>query len=688
MSSHQVSPAIDLQLIKKARGGVELLKDSATTELYLRFDGINDGEPIALKRYHDTQVPGPNQIRETPPFTEVYEGKRAIAAGIMWRDDPRRGVEGIGLEFFDEVESQLVTYRISRTLDDGSHEVVDLSVEIISRDEEGLGSLSSGLLDRGSRFFAKREIDFGVDFDGDGLIGDYKLLEESGKVYLLEDPSTEELYWMDDDNFVALTRSHGLGRDEEGNRIQHPFTKVYEGKRAIGADTWRDNTGNILPYFTGNTLAYLDEDTSQIDVFKIDSEGKSLRSYTIDDFASQDFYDLELDYKQDLNGDGYVGISFAEIESEGSIELLVEPVTDNLYMQIGNAEPISIISHAAVVGIEDIPLRRRFGHLIAKAAESITLNGETFIALASSNIRSRDFSFYEVDDVGKAVHKYHLSRDSEDFLEHERAFSHDLDGNGYIGFYDRVEIESDGDFTLQKDAVNRQLYIQRGNKEPIALMTRYSSNGELLPGEELRPFIDTRSGWMALASEAIAINRRGRRQITLPAVAMRHSSQQQVSVHTFLNGKSMRPYQLDFGSDELFEHERKFIHDLDDDGFIGAPRTREFDLDGDGFVDDVTHYRMWRRFGGVDLQSRSGQTFSDDSTRQWDAIKAADLNSAFNILLEGEGRRRSGLFKVIEADNSGVVGKIPRKWMRASEMTKKGYEEIFDYDFNQNGAID
>jgi len=88
------------------------------------------------------------------------------------------------------------------------------------------------------------------------------------------------------------------------------------------------------------------------------------------------------------------------------------------------------------------------------------------------------------------------------------------------------------------------------------------------------------------------------------------------------------------------------------------------------------------------LQSRSGQTFSDDSTRQWDAIKAADLNSAFNILLEGEGRRRSGLFKVIEADNSGVIGKIPRKWMRASEMTKKGYEEIFDYDFNQNGAID
>ena len=110
------------------------------------------------------------------------------------------------------------------------------------------------------------------------------------------------------------------------------------------------------------------------------------------------------------------------------------------------------------------------------------------------------------------------------------------------------------------------------------------------------------------------------------------------------------------------------------------------DSDGDGFVDEVTNYQMWTESGGVDLQTRTGRTFSDDSSPQWDAIKAVEDYSGFSVLLEGE-RRKDGQYRVITANDSGVIGGVT-PWMRERQMFRRGYEEVFDIDFNDNGVID
>ena len=109
------------------------------------------------------------------------------------------------------------------------------------------------------------------------------------------------------------------------------------------------------------------------------------------------------------------------------------------------------------------------------------------------------------------------------------------------------------------------------------------------------------------------------------------------------------------------------------------------DSDTDGFVDGVTNYQLWTASGGVDLTNRRGRTYSDDSSRMWDAIKAVETNSGFSVLVEGQ-RNKEGKFKVATANNEGVVGGTSR-WFNERQMSSEGYEDLFAMDFNGNNQI-
>lgn len=110
------------------------------------------------------------------------------------------------------------------------------------------------------------------------------------------------------------------------------------------------------------------------------------------------------------------------------------------------------------------------------------------------------------------------------------------------------------------------------------------------------------------------------------------------------------------------------------------------DSDGDGFVDSVTNYQVLTRDGGVDLINKKGRKFSDKSSRMWDAVKAITTDSSIQVLIEGTGKK-SGMFRMWFANP--LSGKITSqtKWQKESWMTNQGYENIFDYDINDNGVI-
>ncbi len=109
------------------------------------------------------------------------------------------------------------------------------------------------------------------------------------------------------------------------------------------------------------------------------------------------------------------------------------------------------------------------------------------------------------------------------------------------------------------------------------------------------------------------------------------------------------------------------------------------DIDEDGFVDEITNYQMWTASGGVDLTNRRGRTYSDSSSRMWDAVKAVETNSGFSVLVEGQ-RNKDGKYKVATANDEGVVGGVTR-WLNERQMTNEGYEDLFAMDFNGNNSI-
>ena len=110
------------------------------------------------------------------------------------------------------------------------------------------------------------------------------------------------------------------------------------------------------------------------------------------------------------------------------------------------------------------------------------------------------------------------------------------------------------------------------------------------------------------------------------------------------------------------------------------------DIDGDGFVDEITNYQMWTASGGVDLTNRRGRTYSDSTSRKWDAIKAVEVDNEFSVLVEGH-LSKEGKYKVVTANEEGVIGGTTR-WLNGNQMLDSGYEEVFSMDFNGNGVVD
>jgi len=95
---------------------------------------------------------------------------------------------------------------------------------------------------------------------------------------------------------------------------------------------------------------------------------------------------------------------------------------------------------------------------------------------------------------------------------------------------------------------------------------------------------------------------------------------------------------------------------------------------------------MWTATGGVDLTNRRGRTYSDNSSRMWDAVKAVETNTnSFNVLIEGQ-RKKEGDYKVVFTTIEGVIFGTTR-WLNGNQMLNEGYEDLFGVDFTGDNQI-
>ena len=156
-----------------------------------------------------------------------------------------------------------------------------------------------------------------------------------------------------------------------------------------------------------------------------------------------------------------------------------------------------------------------------------------------------------------------------------------------------------------------------------------------------------------------------------------------------VNGGGHEWFDLNIEGSDLNQLAWSFFSGLAEEGVqskVHDDNTNMVDIDGDGFVDEITNYQMWISSGGVDLTNRRGRTYSDNTSRKWDAIKAVESDPGFSVLVEGH-LSKEGKYKVVTAGDEGVISRATR-WLNGNQMLGSGYEEVFSMDFNGNGVVD
>ena len=115
-----------------------------------------------------------------------------------------------------------------------------------------------------------------------------------------------------------------------------------------------------------------------------------------------------------------------------------------------------------------------------------------------------------------------------------------------------------------------------------------------------------------------------------------------------------------------------------------TPEPTPADLNADGFVDDVVDYQMWTEFGGVELINRKGKTFSENSSKVWNATKAIQTDTGFSLLINHE--KKVGKYKIWTANSDGLVTSTS-KWKSGDQMMRDGVEDLFGLDLNLDSII-
>ena len=108
------------------------------------------------------------------------------------------------------------------------------------------------------------------------------------------------------------------------------------------------------------------------------------------------------------------------------------------------------------------------------------------------------------------------------------------------------------------------------------------------------------------------------------------------------------------------------------------------DLNNDGLIDGQLNYQLWTQSGGVELTNRRGKTFSDDSSKVWNAEKAIQTDTGFSILINHE--KKKGKYKIWTVDSDGVVTSMS-KWKSGDQMMREGIEDLFGLDLNADTII-
>ena len=131
--------------------------------------------------------------------------------------------------------------------------------------------------------------------------------------------------------------------------------------------------------------------------------------------------------------------------------------------------------------------------------------------------------------------------------------------------------------------------------------------------------------------------------------------------------------------------ETTFNSDLNGDG-VTAQRQFQ-DANNDGLVDGLSDYHLFHNGEAIALTegwNKSRKSYSNGSSKYWDAIAATQNGSGFQVLIEGTSSNE-GKYYLWDTNSSGAMTQ-GSGWKTATEAAVLGWETSFNSDLNGDGV--
>ena len=486
---------------------------------------------------------------------EDEDGSAWVAVGsnlfsLISEDKPVKIFNEFG--FFSAVETLNGINYIVYSYDDGFEYQVDV-IEM-GDDWDWIDIPATSLPNDGRDPYYINELDFGVDFNADGILGspgenqDFIVIEGNGNTELLQDENG--FAWISfESNKIKL--SDGLG---SSFLVETPFGSY------MAAETLKNK--NYVVYSNSPPFVY-------IDILKFDKNWKYIETISHDD-GTDSYYKAEVDFGVDFNADGVTG-SKEVIDDQTSGDELLEVVESD-----GNAFLLQDKSGFAWVATSDYAgyltisaddeskkLKVSNGFLILCAEE---IDGKNYGVLTDKNDPGDDILILEFDNV------WNYSSESNMLLPTFLTESIPDDGN-----YAYYSAESDFNFDFNSDGL---IGLPKTNVEQVG-------NAHVFTDEKGRVNIES-------GSKSFVLNYRGNTQFNRPNkewnvvagetwkgvnyVADLNKSRNMLVIHKVdkdwnFTGDKCEYHKISIDSWQIVSAEAAFKMDFNDDGIVANTKS-------------------------------------------------------------------------------------------------------------------
>jgi hypothetical protein len=372
-----------------------------------------------------------------------------------------------------------------------------------------------------------QETNFGIDTNGDGIIGSpYTTVESSGNTKLVKDTANKFFAQVGEGIPTAIN-----------NGGQQIFQNIYAGWQTLAAETvngenqvlWKNTAGNYLHIWR------LDNNWNWVS-----SEGQ----FALNSAAA---FTQETNFGIDTNGDGIIGSPYTTVESSGNTKL-VKDTANKFFAQVGEGIPTAI-NNGGVQIFQNI-----YAGWQTLAAE--TVNGVNQVLW--KNVSGNFLHIWRLDNNWNWVSSEgQFGFNSADAFTQETNFGIDANGDGVIGNpagNPYILIESSGNTKLVKDTDNK-FFAQVGQTIPTAI----KNSG-------VQIFQNIYAGWQTLAAETV----NGENQVLWKNTAGNYLHIWRLDNNwNWVSSEG----QYAFNSAAAFTQETNFGIDANSDGVIGSPSS-------------------------------------------------------------------------------------------------------------------